>query len=79
MSKFKSNNFSSDSSANNTNIFFINRKSDIRGDILPPKKDFIKAKYDFIDEMLKFSEMPLVSAEPIKILDVGCGIGGTSR
>lgn len=39
------------------------------------KKDFKKAKYDFIDEMLNFSE----AKQPTKILDVGCGIGGTSR
>jgi len=41
------------------------------------KKDFIQAKYDFIDEQLKWS-----GAQTDKltcILDVGCGIGGTSR
>jgi len=38
-------------------------------------KDFIEAKYDFIDKMLDFSQ----TKEPKKILDVGCGIGGTSR
>jgi len=38
-------------------------------------KDFIEAKYDFIEEMLKFSE----TEKPTKVLDVGCGIGGTSR
>ena len=35
----------------------------------------IQAKYDFIDEMLKWSG----AKQPKKILDVGCGIGGTSR
>lgn len=34
-----------------------------------------QAKYDFIDEMLKWSG----SKSPKRILDVGCGIGGTSR
>ncbi|KAI7837904.1 hypothetical protein COHA_008285 [Chlorella ohadii] len=39
------------------------------------KKNFIQAKYDFIDEMFNWSG----SATPEKVLDVGCGIGGTSR
>ncbi len=39
------------------------------------KKDFKKAKYDFIDDMLRFSG----AQSPKSILDVGCGIGGTSR
>jgi len=38
-------------------------------------KDFIEAKYDFIDKMLEFSQ----TAAPATVLDVGCGIGGTSR
>jgi len=38
-------------------------------------KDFIEAKYDFIDKMLEFSQ----AEAPATILDVGCGIGGTSR
>jgi len=38
-------------------------------------KDFIEAKYDFIDQMLTFSKVDT----PKKVLDVGCGIGGTSR
>merc|ERR1719393_903312 len=38
-------------------------------------KDFIEAKYDFIDKMLEFSQ----ADKPATILDVGCGIGGTSR
>jgi MPBQ/MSBQ methyltransferase len=39
------------------------------------KKDFKLAKYDFIDEMLRFSE----ACNPSSVLDVGCGFGGTSR
>lgn len=39
------------------------------------KKDFKQAKFDFVDEMLKFSG----TGTPTKILDVGCGFGGTSR
>merc|ERR1719393_968713 len=38
-------------------------------------KDFIEAIYDFIDKMLDFSK----TAAPKTVLDVGCGIGGTSR
>jgi len=38
-------------------------------------KDFIEAKYDFIDRMLDFAK----ADAPQKVLDVGCGIGGTSR
>lgn len=40
------------------------------------KKDFIQAKYDFIDEQLKWSGAP---SDIKSVLDVGCGIGGTSR
>eukprot|EP00892_Ulva_mutabilis_P004687 jgi/Ulvmu1/2590/UM014_0041.1 len=39
------------------------------------KKDFKEAKYDFIDEMLKWSG----AEAPTTVLDVGCGFGGTSR
>lgn len=39
------------------------------------KKDFKQAKYDFVDEMLRFSG----AATPQRVLDVGCGFGGTSR
>jgi len=58
---------------------------------LPAGKDFIQAKYDFIDRMLAFSGFDLQAAlarrqaatnssSPVlKVLDVGCGIGGTSR
>ena len=43
------------------------------------KKDFKEAKYDFIEEMLKWSGALDNGSEPKTILDVGCGIGGTSR
>ena len=39
------------------------------------KKDFKAAKLDFVDEMLRFS----AAQSPKRILDVGCGIGGSSR
>jgi hypothetical protein len=42
------------------------------------KKDFIQAKYDFVEEMLKWSGAQ-ANGTPATILDVGCGIGGTSR
>lgn len=35
----------------------------------------VQAKYDFVDEMLKWSG----ATDPKSILDVGCGFGGTSR
>ena len=35
----------------------------------------IIAKYDFIDKMLEWSG----ASTPTKVLDVGCGFGGTSR
>jgi MPBQ/MSBQ methyltransferase len=38
-------------------------------------KDFIEAKYDFTEKMLEFSK----AESPATVLDVGCGIGGTSR
>lgn len=44
------------------------------------RKNFIKAKYDFIDEMAKFAGIAFeTNDKSLKILDVGCGIGGTSR
>lgn len=44
------------------------------------KKDFIQAKYDFIDEMMAWGGVATgPGAAPSKILDCGCGIGGTSR
>lgn len=39
------------------------------------KKNFKTAKLDFVDEMLKWSG----ATSPAKVLDVGCGIGGTTR
>eukprot|EP00887_Chlorella_sp_A99_P003319 scaffold26.g3319.t1 len=39
------------------------------------RKGFIKAKLDFVDEMLAWSG----ARNPQTVLDVGCGIGGTSR
>eukprot|EP00884_Botryococcus_braunii_P012860 jgi/Botrbrau1/21575/Bobra.174_2s0070.2 len=39
------------------------------------KKDFKQAKRDFVYEMLKFGDVK----GPKRILDVGCGFGGTSR
>ena len=43
------------------------------------KKNFIGAKYDFIDKMAEFANLSFSLDAPIKVLDVGCGIGGTSR
>lgn len=45
------------------------------------KKNFIGAKYDFIDQMAIFGKVNehALSGNPLRILDVGCGIGGTSR
>lgn len=45
------------------------------------KKNFIQAKYDFIDEMMKLGgiDTDINTTSPIKVLDVGCGVGGTSR
>jgi len=43
------------------------------------KKNFIQAKYDFIDEMMKFGEIDPEQFRTAKVLDVGCGFGGTSR
>mmetsp|Transcript_15281 Transcript_15281/g.24829 ORF Transcript_15281/g.24829 Transcript_15281/m.24829 type:complete len:297 (+) Transcript_15281:1001-1891(+) len=42
-------------------------------------KDFIQAKYDFIDEMMKFGGIDASTDAGAKVLDVGCGFGGTSR
>jgi hypothetical protein len=39
------------------------------------KKDFKRAKIDFVDQMLHWSG----ARRPARVLDVGCGIGGTSR
>ncbi|CAM9308229.1 unnamed protein product [Pylaiella littoralis] len=44
------------------------------------RKDFIQAKYDFIDEMAKWGGVEAgPETSPKKVLDVGCGVGGTSR
>ena len=43
------------------------------------KKDFIQAKYDFVDEMMKFGGIDQDIGKEVKVLDVGCGVGGTSR
>lgn len=43
------------------------------------KKDFIQAKYDFVDEMMKLGGIDQDVGKQVKVLDVGCGVGGTSR
>ena len=43
------------------------------------KKDFIQAKYDFVDEMMKLGGIDQDVGKDVKVLDVGCGVGGTSR
>lgn len=57
----------------------------------PVKKNFVEAKVDFIDEMIRWGvvvpnpeliarlERPGPGSEPVRILDVGCGIGGSVR
>ncbi|BAZ44051.1 cyclopropane-fatty-acyl-phospholipid synthase [Chondrocystis sp. NIES-4102] len=45
----------------------------------PPKsKDFITAKYDFVHEMVRWGGLDKLSPGTT-LLDVGCGIGGSSR
>ena len=45
----------------------------------PPKsKDFIAAKYDFVHEMVRWGDLEKLPAGTT-LLDVGCGIGGSSR
>lgn len=39
------------------------------------KKNFKQAKLDFVDQMLDWSG----ARSPASVLDVGCGIGGTTR
>lgn len=39
------------------------------------KKNFIQAKYDFVDKMMDFGKARSL-AQPMTVLDVGCGIGG---
>mmetsp|Transcript_36181 Transcript_36181/g.44259 ORF Transcript_36181/g.44259 Transcript_36181/m.44259 type:complete len:392 (-) Transcript_36181:180-1355(-) len=43
------------------------------------KKNFIQAKYDFVDEMMKLGGISSAEDGNAKVLDVGCGVGGTSR
>uniref|UniRef100_A0A7S1BFP4 Methyltransferase type 11 domain-containing protein n=1 Tax=Corethron hystrix TaxID=216773 RepID=A0A7S1BFP4_9STRA len=45
------------------------------------KKNFIEAKYDFVDEMMKLGGIDAedTKGKNVKVLDVGCGVGGTSR
>lgn len=43
------------------------------------KKNFIQAKYDFVDEMMKLGNISPSTDSGAKVLDVGCGVGGTSR
>lgn len=43
------------------------------------KKDFIQAKFDFVDEMMKLGGISSTADSSAKVLDVGCGVGGTSR
>lgn len=43
------------------------------------KKDFIQAKYDFVDEMMKLGGIDKDVGKDVTVLDVGCGVGGTSR
>jgi len=42
-------------------------------------KDFKQAKYDFVDEMMKLGNIDPSTDSTAKVLDVGCGFGGTSR
>lgn len=41
------------------------------------KKDFKQAKLDFTYNLMKWAQLDLQAGE--KLLDVGCGIGGSSR
>jgi MPBQ/MSBQ methyltransferase len=44
----------------------------------PQKKDFLKAKSDFVHEMVRWGGLNKLPAGTT-VLDVGCGIGGSSR
>lgn len=44
----------------------------------PRRKDFIAAKYDFVHEMVRWGGLDRLPAGTT-VLDVGCGIGGSSR
>mmetsp|Transcript_27580 Transcript_27580/g.94892 ORF Transcript_27580/g.94892 Transcript_27580/m.94892 type:complete len:392 (-) Transcript_27580:141-1316(-) len=47
------------------------------------KKDFVEAKYNFTDRMMRWGGVldarPEAGESCLKVLDVGCGIGGTTR
>eukprot|EP00466_Bigelowiella_natans_P014256 jgi/Bigna1/46185/estExt_Genewise1.C_30006 len=43
------------------------------------RKNFIGAKYDFIDKMVEWSGILDLPPGPKKVLDVGCGFGGATR
>ena len=44
----------------------------------PRKKDFLKAKSDFVHEMVRWGGLDKLPSGTT-VLDVGCGIGGSSR
>jgi len=44
----------------------------------PRSKDFLAAKHDFVDEMVRWGGLDKLPAKTT-LLDVGCGIGGSSR
>ncbi len=44
----------------------------------PGKKDFLKAKSDFVHEMVRWGGLDKLPSGTM-VLDVGCGIGGSSR
>ncbi len=44
----------------------------------PRRKDFLKAKVDFVHEMVRWGRLDRLPAGTT-LLDVGCGIGGSSR
>ena len=44
----------------------------------PTNKDFLAAKYDFVHEMVRWGGLDKLPAGTT-VLDVGCGIGGSSR
>lgn len=44
----------------------------------PTRKDFLQAKADFVHEMVKWGGLDILP-RGTKLLDVGCGIGGSSR
>ena len=44
----------------------------------PQRKDFLAAKYDFVHEMVRWGSLDKLPSGTT-VLDVGCGIGGSSR